>query len=91
MSAEARHYVRDAVRRGQASSARFRVRGDLLDFPFAQPGSGEFSVRASLNGVELDYVPALRNGEGEPAWPALSQVDGELQRLAASLALAGTR
>lgn len=87
VGAEARHYVRDAVRRGQASSARFRVRGDLWDFPFAQPGSGEFSVRASLNGVELDYVPALRNGEGEPAWPALSQVDGELQIDGNSLAI----
>jgi uncharacterized protein (TIGR02099 family) len=84
---EARHYVRDAVRRGQASSARFRVRGDLWDFPFDKPGSGEFSVRASLTGVELDYVPALRASAGQPAWPALSQVDGELQINGNSLAI----
>ncbi len=76
---EARHYVRDAVRRGHASSARFRVRGDLREFPFDKPGSGEFSVRASLSGVELDYVPALRQADGSPAWPALSQIDAELQ------------
>lgn len=87
VNAEARHYVRDAVRRGQSRSAQFKVRGDLADFPFSRPGSGEFSVRASLSGVELDYVPALRNAEGRPAWPALSQVDGELQIDGNSLAI----
>ncbi|MEO0003490.1 MAG: hypothetical protein RLZZ22_1182 [Pseudomonadota bacterium] len=87
VSAEARHYVRDAVRRGQSRSARFKVRGDLADFPFSRPGSGEFSVRASLSGVELDYVPALRNGAGRPAWPALSQVEGELRIDGNSLAI----
>ncbi len=84
---EARHYVRDAVRRGHASSARFKVRGELRDFPFGKPGSGEFSVRASLSGVELDYVPALRQTDGRPAWPALSQIDAELQIDGNSLAI----
>ncbi len=84
---EARHYVRDAIRRGHASSARFRVRGDLREFPFGKPGSGEFSVRASLSGVELDYVPALRQADGEPAWPALGQIDAELQIDGNSLAI----
>ncbi len=87
VNAEARHYVRDAVRRGQSRSAQFKVRGDLADFPFSRPGSGEFSVRASLSGVELDYVPAMRNADGQPAWPALSQVDGELQIDGNSLAI----
>lgn len=87
VNAEARHYVRDAVRRGQSRSARFKVSGDLADFPFSRPGSGEFSVRASLSGVELDYVPAMRNDQGRPAWPALSQIDAELQIDGNSLAI----
>lgn len=87
VNAEARHYVRDAIRRGQSRSAQFKVRGDLADFPFSRPGSGEFSVRASVSGVELDYVPAMRNTDGRPAWPALNQVDGELQIDGNSLAI----
>lgn len=87
VGSEARHYVRDAIRRGRSNSAQFRVKGDLWDFPFSLPGSGEFSVRASLSGVELDYVPALRNREGRPAWPALSQIDAELQIDGNSLAI----
>ncbi len=87
VGSEARHYVRDAIKRGRSNDARFRVKGDLWDFPFSQPGSGEFSVRASLSGVELDYVPALRNGEGRPAWPALSQAEGELRIDGNSLAI----
>ena len=84
---EARHYVRDAVRRGHASSARFRIRGELREFPFDKPGSGEFSVRASLGGVDLDYVPALRQADGTPAWPALGQIDAELRIDGNSLAI----
>lgn len=87
IGAEARHYVRDAIKRGQSRAAQFRVKGDLWDFPFSQPGSGEFSVRASLSGVELDYVPALRNTEGRPVWPALSQAEGELRIDGNSLAI----
>ena len=87
VNAEARHYVRDAVRRGHSRSARFKVSGDLADFPFSRPGSGEFSVRASLSGVELDYVPAMRTAEGRPAWPALSPIDAELQIDGNSLAI----
>ncbi|MCX7251803.1 MAG: YhdP family protein, partial [Burkholderiales bacterium] len=87
VNAEARHYVRDAIRHGQSHSAQFKVRGDLADFPFSRPGSGEFSVRASVSGVELDYVPAMRNADGRAAWPALSQVDGELQIDGNSLAI----
>jgi len=78
VAASARHYVRDAVARGRASDAQFRLRGDLSDFPFEKPGSGEFSVRARLNGVDYSYVPA-RAGDGSPGWPALQQVEAELQ------------
>ncbi len=87
VNAEARHYVRDAIRRGHSRSAQFKVRGDLAEFPFSRPGSGEFSVRAKLSGVELDYVPAMRNADDRPAWPALDQVDGVLQIDGNSLAI----
>jgi uncharacterized protein (TIGR02099 family) len=91
VSAEARRYVREAVVRGRASDVQFRVRGDLWDFPFERAGSGEFSVRAKLAGVELAYVPAHLRAPGEAAWPALEKVDAELRIDRASLRIANAR
>ena len=76
--AEARHYVRDAVRTGRASQVQFRVRGDLRDFPFAHVPSGEFRVTAQVQGVDYAYVPAALRPVTEAPWPALSGLSGEL-------------
>lgn len=74
---EARDYVRDAVVAGSASHARFRVRGDLRDFPFRNPASGEFRISADVKDVNFAYVPRQLT-KGGPAWPALTQLAGEL-------------
>ncbi len=68
-----RHYVRDAVRSGQASLVTARVRGDLHDFPFAKAGSGEFQVRAQLQNAEFAYVP-----DPEHPWPVFTNTQAEL-------------
>ncbi len=73
-----RHYVRDAVLAGQASSVRFKVRGDLYDFPFANPKLGEFNITAQVQGVHYAYVPPRLQLAGEPPWPALTQTSGRL-------------
>jgi len=74
---EARDYVRDSVMQGSASGARFRVKGDLRQFPFADGKSGEFLVTAKVQDVLFAYVPRkLHSGPG--AWPALAQLSGEL-------------
>ncbi|MEO8297658.1 MAG: YhdP family protein [Burkholderiales bacterium] len=71
--AQVRHYVRDAVRAGEAGNVVARVRGPLRDFPFARSGSGEFTLRADVRQGELAYVP-------EPAghWPVFTQVSAQL-------------
>lgn len=74
---EARDYVRDSVQQGNATAARFRVRGDLRHFPFSDPRQGEFLITTKVDDVLFAYVPrSLHRGPG--AWPALTQLSGEL-------------
>ena len=73
----ARDYVRDSVVRGAAGGARFRVKGDLRDFPFKDPRQGEFLVTTDVRDVTFAFVPpSVVTGSG--TWPALTQLSGEL-------------
>ena len=67
----ARDYVRQSVLQGSASGARFRVKGDLREFPFRNPKQGEFRIRADVHDVTYAFVP-------HSTWPALTQLSGEL-------------
>jgi uncharacterized protein (TIGR02099 family) len=70
-----RHYVRDAVTQGRLSEVKFKVKGDLLKLPFADPKQGEFLVTAKASNVQYAYVPPQANGKN---WPALEALKGEL-------------
>lgn len=74
--ASVRGYVRRAVVAGRVPSATFRVKGDLWDFPYVQRSDGEFRIAAQVQDVTLDSVPPA--SAAAAAWPAFSQVDGEL-------------
>lgn len=87
--AETRHYVRDAVTAGTASGVQFRVKGDLHDMPFSHGGPGEFRIAAQLKGVTYAYVPPGLQHAGDPAWPALTQLAGELVFDRSSMAVRG--
>jgi uncharacterized protein (TIGR02099 family) len=88
VGALAQRYVKESVRAGTVGPVDFRIRGDLWDMPFNQPGTqGEFRISAQLQSVDFDYVPAyLRNGSDAP-WPALKGVNGQLVLDRASLTL----
>lgn len=74
---EARDYVRESVLAGTATGAKFRVRGDLRRFPFADGKDGEFLVTAQVKGATYAFVP--RSLEPGPVqWPALAGLSGEL-------------
>ena len=75
---DARHYVRDAVLAGKASDVQFRVRGDLYDMPFNDPRQGEFRIAAKVRDVTFGFVPPRLQPAGEPPWPVLVQLGGEL-------------
>ncbi len=82
LDAEVRHYVRDAVRAGALSKVKFRVKGDLYDFPFHAPvknaAQGEFRLSAEVRDASYAFVPpSLRPAEALQ-WPALEQLSGEL-------------
>ncbi|HWI84022.1 YhdP family protein [Ramlibacter sp.] len=74
----ARDYVREAVVQGTATGAKFRVKGNLRDFPFADPKLGEFKVTADVRDVTYAYVPRSVNRNGALPWPAFTQLSGEL-------------
>ena len=77
ISKKARDYVREAVTQGTATATRFRVKGDLHDFPFSDARPGEFRVTADVRDATFAYVPrSLTRGAG--AWPALTQMGGQL-------------
>jgi uncharacterized protein (TIGR02099 family) len=71
----AREYVRASVVQGAATNARFRVKGDLREFPFRDPKRGEFRITTDVRGVTYAFAPYLKAGV---AWPALTQLSGEL-------------
>ena len=76
--ADARHYVRDAVVAGSASSVVFRVKGDLHDMPFEDPKKGDFRIAAHVQNATYAFVPRSIQPAGELPWPALERLGGEL-------------
>lgn len=77
ISKKARDYVREAVTQGTATAAKFWVKGDLHEFPFSDGRPGEFRVTADVRNATFAYVPrSLTRGTG--AWPALTQLGGQL-------------
>ncbi len=77
--ADARHYVRDAILKGEARDFAVRVKGRLLDVPFEKnPAAGEFRFAGQVHGVTMAYVPKTIQPAGQPPWPALEDLSGEL-------------
>jgi uncharacterized protein (TIGR02099 family) len=64
-----REWLARGVLAGYSSDVRLRIRGDLREFPFADPQRGQFSVSARLERGALHYA------EG---WPRIENVRGEL-------------
>jgi uncharacterized protein (TIGR02099 family) len=81
LPADVRAYVRDAVQAGDASHVTMRLRGNLSDMPFDNPKLGEFRIVAQVAQGKYAYVPPEPSkGKVAPAaaWPALTEVNGEL-------------
>ncbi|MDE2604297.1 MAG: TIGR02099 family protein [Burkholderiales bacterium] len=74
---DARDYVQESVQAGRVTTAKFRVRGDLGQFPFPDNKGGEFHVTAQVRDVTYAYVPRSFS-HGQAPWPALAGVSGDL-------------
>lgn len=90
VSKTARDYVRESVQQGLASDARFRVKGDLRDFPFGDGKAGEFKVNAKVSNATFAFVPRVPAG-ATGHWPALTQLSGELVFDANSMQVKGAQ
>ncbi|MDB5966012.1 MAG: hypothetical protein JWQ72_2512 [Polaromonas sp.] len=75
---QVRHYVRDAVVEGELTDVKFRVKGPVDRIPYADPSLGEFRISAKVKKGTFAYVPKSVQRADLPAWPALTDVQGEL-------------
>jgi uncharacterized protein (TIGR02099 family) len=73
-----RDYVREAVQGGTASDVRFKVKGNLHDFPFPKGKAGEFRLTAQVHDATYQFVPRSLGKPGAPPWPALTGLTGQL-------------
>jgi uncharacterized protein (TIGR02099 family) len=65
----ARTWLTNAILAGQASDVRVRLRGDLREFPFTDPATGQFQVTARVEKGVLEYAPG---------WPRIEDIVAEL-------------
>ncbi len=75
---QVRHYVRDAVVKGQVADVKFKVRGNVRQLPFKNPAAGDFEISAKARNVDFAYVPKSIQPADAAPWPALTEMGGEL-------------
>ena len=82
-----RSYVGAAVREGTITTATFRIRGDLYDFPFHDARvarDADLKIGAKFEGLTFAYIPdaaassAANSAAPRESWPALTRGSGEL-------------
>lgn len=77
--ADARDYVRQSIRKGEARNVAVRIKGDLYKVGDHPPERGsEFRFAGQVSGVTMAYVPPTLQPEGELPWPVLEGLAGEL-------------
>ena len=71
---DARDWLAGGLRAGEVVDARWRLRGDLAEFPFgAQPQAGDFRIQGDFHDARIEFVPGASPKE---AWPLLEAVSG---------------
>lgn len=75
---QVRDYLREAITAGTGSGVKFKVKGNLHDFPFATAKQGEFRISADIHKATFAYVPGILLPKDAQQWPALTDLSGEL-------------
>jgi uncharacterized protein (TIGR02099 family) len=70
MGTNTRAWIERAIVDGRFTDVRFHLKGDLREFPFADPTRGELVAVAHVDGGVLDYADG---------WPRIEGVDGTLR------------
>ncbi len=80
-----RHWLRDALTKGQFQQTSLVLKGKLSQFPFTQPGEqGDFALKGQVNGLSIDYAPPQAKQLG---WPPLSEAMGQIEMNKVGLAM----
>lgn len=82
---ETRHWLRDALTKGQFEQLTFTMNGGLSQVPFNQPDqTGVFDIQGRFQDLSIDYGPPQAK---ELGWPPLIEATGRiaLNKLALSL------
>ncbi len=81
IAAPARRWVHGALLDGRIVDGSFRLRGDLADFPFADPARGDFRAEINVADARLDVSPVVAAGEQRPRplWPLLEGIQARVQ------------
>ena len=87
--ADVRHYVRDSVIKGEVDDLEVRVKGNLLDIPFADPRTGEFRFSGKARDLDYAFVPRGLQPAGQLPWPSLTDLSGDLVFDRASMRVRG--
>jgi uncharacterized protein (TIGR02099 family) len=69
MGERVRDWLAASIVAGRGSEGSLRLRGDLREFPFREPGSGVFQIRARVSDGVLAY---------QPGWPRIENIQAEL-------------
>ena len=78
LNGQARDYLAQALVAGEGNNVKFKVKGDLAQFPFNTAKSGDFRIAGDVKNASYAYAPALVLPKDSPPWPLLTQVAGEL-------------
>jgi uncharacterized protein (TIGR02099 family) len=77
-----RKWLVDSIQAGKSSDTRLRLRGDLRDFPFADPRQGQFEIAARVHDGVLRYA------EG---WPPVEDIECQLLFVGARMDIVARR
>ena len=78
IGSDARTYVKDAIRSGEARNVLVKLRGPVDGFPFdADPRAGVFRISAQARDVSLNYAPTPVPSPAN-TWPTLEHIDADL-------------
>lgn len=83
LGAQARQYVKLAVRDGEIRNAKVRIQGDLEHIPATRdkdgkPIQGIFRFEVPLVDANYQFLPPQLQKPGELPWPALTHLNGKL-------------
>jgi uncharacterized protein (TIGR02099 family) len=78
MDRDSRLYLQQALLGGRATNIKFRAKGEIDKFPYADARAGELRLSATLEGATYAFAPAFVQPRDSLPWPVLTRLSGDL-------------